>query len=205
GLLNTKMTVYSWVGNDMMVLTFPEQAVCQFPFIYKDKPHYECVNDDKYPWCGLTENVDDDWKRGWCPDKVEAGTNGGNSNGAPCVFPFVAYGKDFNRCTSEKRRDGRLWCATTKSYDKDAKYVVLTFPEQAVCQFPFIYKDKPHYECVNDDKYPWCGLTENVDDDWKRGWCPDKGMSIGNRVELPLFPENGENYTFCISNGRLLR
>ena len=60
--------------------------------------------------------------------------------------------------------------------------VVLTFPEQAVCQFPFIYKDKPHYECVNDDKYPWCGLTENVDNDWKRGWCPDKGMNIGNRV-----------------------
>uniref|UniRef100_UPI00358F177E 72 kDa type IV collagenase-like isoform X2 n=1 Tax=Myxine glutinosa TaxID=7769 RepID=UPI00358F177E len=167
-------------GNIPVVLTFPEESVCHFPFIYKDQPHYECIKDDRYPWCGLTENVDKDWKRGWCPEKglltyggnglgfpcvfpflyggtwhknclqdqydggyswcsttsnydvdqkhgicpepFEAGTTSGNANGAPCVFPFVAYGKEFNRCTSEKRQDGRLWCATTKSYDKDAKY-----------------------------------------------------------------------------------
>lgn len=49
-------------------------------------------------------------------------TVGGNSEGAPCIFPFTFLGKKHERCTSEGRGDGKLWCSTTDSYDDDRKW-----------------------------------------------------------------------------------
>uniref|UniRef100_A0A8C5X0X2 MRC1 protein n=1 Tax=Malurus cyaneus samueli TaxID=2593467 RepID=A0A8C5X0X2_9PASS len=46
----------------------------------------------------------------------------GNSNGAPCAFPFLLGGRWFGECTAAGRSDGLLWCATTPNFDGDHLY-----------------------------------------------------------------------------------
>ncbi|NWI51722.1 MRC1 protein, partial [Calyptomena viridis] len=46
----------------------------------------------------------------------------GNSNGAPCAFPFQLSGKWYAKCTAAGRSDGLLWCATTPNFDMDHLY-----------------------------------------------------------------------------------
>uniref|UniRef100_A0A8C6PLZ6 72 kDa type IV collagenase n=1 Tax=Nothobranchius furzeri TaxID=105023 RepID=A0A8C6PLZ6_NOTFU len=49
-------------------------------------------------------------------------TVGGNADGSPCAFPFTFLGDSYDSCTSSGRSDGKMWCATTKSYDDDRKW-----------------------------------------------------------------------------------
>ncbi|XP_044280977.1 macrophage mannose receptor 1-like isoform X3 [Varanus komodoensis] len=46
----------------------------------------------------------------------------GNSEGAPCVFPFQYDGNWYAECTTVGRSDNWRWCATTRNYDTDKKY-----------------------------------------------------------------------------------
>uniref|UniRef100_A0A4W4FI58 Fibronectin type-II domain-containing protein n=1 Tax=Electrophorus electricus TaxID=8005 RepID=A0A4W4FI58_ELEEL len=47
---------------------------------------------------------------------------GGTASGERCLFPFLFLGKEYSDCTTEGRRDGRLWCATTYDYEHDKKW-----------------------------------------------------------------------------------
>ncbi|NXG26234.1 MRC1 protein, partial [Grallaria varia] len=46
----------------------------------------------------------------------------GNSNGAPCAFPFQLSGRWYPECTAAGRTDGLLWCATMPDFDMDHLY-----------------------------------------------------------------------------------
>ncbi len=48
-------------------------------------------------------------------------TQGGNANGARCVFPFYYRGEMYQRCTTI-RNDNIFWCATTTFYDVDKQW-----------------------------------------------------------------------------------
>ncbi|XP_016523044.1 matrix metalloproteinase-9-like, partial [Poecilia formosa] len=99
-------------------------APCVFPFIFQGKMYKSCTTDsriDGQRWCATTSNYDTDKKYGICP-KRDTAVTGGTSEGDACHFPFLYQGKEYHSCTSEGRTDGKLWCATTDSHDRDQKW-----------------------------------------------------------------------------------
>lgn len=97
---------------------------CAFPFTFDGKEFNSCTTEgrsDGYRWCSTTSNYDTERKYGFCPEQASA-TIGGNSDGAPCVFPFVFLRNTFDSCTTNGRNDGKMWCATTGSFDDDSKW-----------------------------------------------------------------------------------
>lgn len=109
--------LYTFGGN-------ANESPCVFPFIFLGEEYDSCTTEgrsDGYRWCATTSNFDNDKAYGFCPSRDTA-VIGGNSEGEPCVFPFVFLGKQYDSCTSEGRSDGKLWCGTTDNYDEDKKW-----------------------------------------------------------------------------------
>ncbi|RXN03106.1 Matrix metallo ase 9 [Labeo rohita] len=167
-------------------------AMCHFPFLFEGKSYSTCTAEgrtDGLPWCATTADYDKDQKFGFCPSELLF-TFDGNSNGAPCVFPFVFQGVKYDSCTTEGRTDGYRWCATTANFDTDKKYGFCPNRDTAViggnsegepCQFPFTFLGNKYSGCTsegrNDGKL-WCATTNDYDTDKKWGFCPDRGYSL---------------------------
>uniref|UniRef100_A0A8C1KLL9 72 kDa type IV collagenase n=1 Tax=Cyprinus carpio TaxID=7962 RepID=A0A8C1KLL9_CYPCA len=101
-----------------------EGEFCKFPFLFMGKEYTSCTSqgrDDGFLWCSTTYNFDEDGKYGFCPHEPMS-TVGGNSEGAPCVFPFKFLGNTYDSCTTSGRSDGKMWCGVTKSFDDDRKW-----------------------------------------------------------------------------------
>nr|ADU34085.1 matrix metalloproteinase 9 [Ctenopharyngodon idella] len=169
-----------------------EGALCHFPFLFEGTSYSSCTTEgreDGLPWCATTADYDKDKKYGFCPSELLF-TFDGNSNEAPCVFPFVFQGVKYNSCTTDGRSDGYRWCATTANFDTDKKYGFCPNRDTAViggnsegepCQFPFIFLGQSYTSCTSEgrsDGKLWCGTTSNYDTDKKWGFCPDRGYSL---------------------------
>ncbi|MBN3290662.1 MMP2 collagenase, partial [Polypterus senegalus] len=101
-----------------------EGAPCKFPFTFEGTTYNSCTTEgrsDGYRWCSTTEDYDRDKTYGFCPETAMS-TVGGNSDGAPCVFPFTFLGNKYDSCTTSGRSDDKMWCATSHSYDDDRKW-----------------------------------------------------------------------------------
>ncbi|XP_049672998.1 matrix metalloproteinase-9 [Accipiter gentilis] len=167
-------------------------ANCHFPFIFEGRSYSRCITEgrtDGLPWCATTASYDRDKKYGFCPSELLF-TNGGNSDGSPCVFPFIFEGTSYDACTTDGRSDGYRWCATTANFDQDKKYGFCPNRDTAViggnsqgdpCVFPFTFLGQSYSTCTSQgrqDSKLWCATTSNYDTDKKWGFCPDRGYSI---------------------------
>ena len=99
-------------------------------------------------------------------------TADGNTDGAPCVFPFVYKGQNYTTCTDAA--ESFLWCATTNNYDSDEKWSKCVIGTTGGtlgggdCVFPSAYAGKWQSDCIHEDKESrdWCYGKER---NW--GYC----------------------------------
>ncbi|XP_074643168.1 CUB and sushi domain-containing protein 3-like [Tubulanus polymorphus] len=105
-------------------------------------------------------------------------TENGNSEGAPCVLPFVYNGQLRHGCIFEAAR--RPWCSVTPNFDEDYKWgycsghmkVTGGNDPGATCAFPFIFEGKSYSHCLpSADERTWCATVTNYDSVPHWGYC----------------------------------
>nr|XP_056720573.1 fibronectin-like [Euleptes europaea] len=186
-----------------------EPRPCHFPFILKGKSYSKCTKEgagDGQLWCATTANYDTDGKWKACSHLEYEGS----SKGQPCVFPFAYKNRTFYTCTDEDTEDGRFWCATTGSYDKDEKSSYCADTKFCIsgqhennmgpCVFPFIYKGKTYSSCTTAGASTgklWCSLTSNYDKDPRWTYCEPSEL---RPCHFP-FIFKGKSYSACTKEG----
>ncbi|KAK3561497.1 hypothetical protein QTP86_005998 [Hemibagrus guttatus] len=79
---------------------------------------------------GVTAKRDtyDSWRRGGTSENIceqpyrTVHTSAGNSNGAPCTFPFLYNNTWRHSCLPPDASHSQAWCSTTENYDEDRKW-----------------------------------------------------------------------------------
>ncbi|XP_073177381.1 72 kDa type IV collagenase-like [Lepidochelys kempii] len=122
-------------------------------------------------------------------------------SGSPrCTFPFIYKGRSYSSCTTDGRRDKKLWCATTNNYAKDGRWRFCSPMDSLPCTFPFKYKGKSYLACTRDgstDKRLWCATTSDYDKDGKWKFCTQK---VSPACAFP-FIYKGKSYSACTRDG----
>jgi len=206
-------------------------ACCSLPFRYRGKLEYSCVYNEGFGhWCGTTFDYDKDKFWGLCrtPNAIHDISNfatyGGNSNGAPCVFPFTWMSTLQWSCVNTKGFGS--WCATTNNYTRDGYWANCQGPkgkeqkqpqlqnnkevceqetvggnsaEGSCCKFPFVYKGKWRPTCIETGAGKWCATTTNMDKDKMWGMCKEKGEARLMPMPIPWNIQNGGHYPVYVS------
>ncbi|XP_021244970.1 macrophage mannose receptor 1-like [Numida meleagris] len=83
-------------------------------------------------------------------------TLGGNTFGAPCVFPFKFNGKWFAECIPQTDDASTRWCATTSDFDKDQLFGIC--PSKGILHKD-LWKTNPltetHYQINSNSHLTW--------------------------------------------------
>ena len=99
-----------------------KNAPCVFPWKRGNQTYDSCTTDedpDGRHWCTtkLDESgtyVEGSW--GYCSDDCfECRTTNqydSREKNVPCHFPFILFGKVYEKCTTAKDPDGKFWCST---------------------------------------------------------------------------------------------
>ncbi|XP_028929797.1 epididymal sperm-binding protein 1-like [Ornithorhynchus anatinus] len=158
-------------------------APCVFPFTYGDQKYYTCTTAGEEGgrlWCSTTDNYPRDRKWTYC----HLSGTGANDPTSPCLFPFWYREVAYHSCT--RVRDGKLWCATTRDYDRDRRWKYCSQLAHGgnsggkACVFPFHYDGKQYQACTaqNSPAGYWCGTTSNYTRDKQWSYCPDTAPRI---------------------------
>ncbi|XP_053490898.1 lymphocyte antigen 75 [Ictalurus furcatus] len=73
-------------------------------------------------------DTSDSWRRGGTTEDIceqpyqTIHTSDGNSNGAPCTFPFLYNNTWHHSCLPPSAANSLSWCSTTENYDEDHKW-----------------------------------------------------------------------------------
>ncbi|XP_060111209.1 fibronectin-like [Heteronotia binoei] len=190
--------------------TCTDTTACVFPFIFDGKRYLSCTMDgtiDEKLWCATTDNFDKDSK--WKHCSVQE--YGGNSDGKPCIFPFVYKNRIFYTCTDEDRENGRFWCSTTSNFDLESQWSYcadtrLDANPKGPCVFPFLYNGTFYSSCTTDgisNKKLWCSLTDNYDVGLKWTYCEPSGPDESLESTPCVFPfiYKGKSYQSCTTDG----
>lgn len=93
---------------------------CAPTFVFQGKIYNGCTSDgrqgDQLRWCATTDDYDRDQKWGLCIERDFPSILA--ENRFFCALPFVYGKKAYYGCTSDGRKDGRMWCSLTHDYHK---------------------------------------------------------------------------------------
>lgn len=95
-------------------------------------------------------------------------TYGGNSNGKPCVFPFIYNGSVYYQCINNDRDS--LWCSTTSNYDYDVKWGYCSLVR--VCDAGWTESDGICYKSFE-------MLSNPINFDVSSNYCATQGGQLG--------------------------
>ncbi|XP_060797712.1 lymphocyte antigen 75 [Neoarius graeffei] len=107
------------------------------------------------------QDAADSWRRGGTTENIceqpyqTIHTSGGNSNGAPCTFPFLYKNTWYHSCLQGEATQSFPWCSTTENYDEDRKWGnCLKYEEGcgSLWEGPF---DGQCYQVVSTAMVPW--------------------------------------------------
>ena len=162
--------------------------MCVFPFIYNGKTFFDCTTEDDISgrkWCSIkSHNYDMHPQKGYCLDTTKPEDIVKQTQ--------LKVEKQRMAANEEKARFETQAAALSDPLDPNSVPVEPIKTEDGKeCQFPFVYKGKTYYDCINIDEPSgryWCSTsdTHNFDQQPFKGFCMDERFP---KLSHPLDPE----------------